>query len=414
MIVVAGVLAAFRYRIYPKPGQGRPLKSHLSKLCALYNELRDLKINTWKEKHASLSENELRQAALDICKRDEGLQEIHSQVVQNVATRVYTAFKNYFKGRARFPKRKKERRYRSLTYPQSGFRLCGEVVEKKNKTELIEKERFYLSKVGSLRVFMHRPLEGRIKNLIVKYDAGEWYTIFVCGLPDQPKVPIEGIPEDHIKGGDLGLIRFLTLSDGRFTDCPRYLRKSEEKIKRLQRVLSRAKINSKNFRKLALRLARLHRRVFNQRKDYQNKTMASLFRENDVVVLEKLGVDNMLRNHCLAKSLQDAAFGAFVQKVRFKADLLGKWFVPVDPWGTTQLCHNCLEWVPKDLSEREHRCPNCGVGLQRDENSAKIIRRLGLLWLGYAPGRGVGVWGGGENAHGAWASTVLKKDGKPV
>ena len=117
--------------------------------------------------------------------------------------------------------------------------------------------------------------------------------------------------------------------------------------------------------------------------------MASLFRENDVVVLEKLGVDSMLRNHSLAKSLQDAAFGAFVQKVRFKADLLGKWFVPVDPWGTTQLCHNCLEWVPKDLSERQHICPNCGIDLQRDENSALLIRRLGLTWLSYAPGRGV-------------------------
>jgi len=119
---VAGVLAAFRYRLYPKPQQGRLLKSRLSALCQLYNELRDIKIERWRREHASLSEDELRQAALDMRKRDEGLQEkeIHSQVVQNVATRVSTAFRNYLEGRARFPKRKRERRYRSLTYPPVG------------------------------------------------------------------------------------------------------------------------------------------------------------------------------------------------------------------------------------------------------------------------------------------------------
>ena len=112
-----------------KPRQGRLLKSHLSALCQLYNTLRDIKIEKWRREHTSLSEDDLRQIALDMRKRNEGLQEIHSQVVQNVATRVYTAFRNHLEGRARFPKRKNAKRYRSLTYPQSGFRLCGKVVE---------------------------------------------------------------------------------------------------------------------------------------------------------------------------------------------------------------------------------------------------------------------------------------------
>jgi len=174
-----------------------------------------------------------------------------------------------------------------------------------------------------------------MKNLTVKYDAGEWYAVFICELPDQPKKPVESIPEDRIRGGDLGLIRFLTLSDGSSIDCPRYLRGSEDKIKRLQRVLSRARMDSRNFRRLALRLARLHRRVFNQRLNYQNQVIANLYKENDVVVLERLCVENMLKNHSLAKSLQDAALGKFIDKAMFKADFLGKWFVPVDPWGTT-------------------------------------------------------------------------------
>ena len=383
------MLATFRYRMYPKPGQERLLKSHLSSLCSLYNTLRNLKIERWKNEHASLSEDELRQAALDIRKRDEGLQEkeIHSQVVQNVATRVYTAFRNHLEGRARFPKHKKIQRYRSFTYPQSGFRLCGKIIEKGGRTEL--KGRLYLSKVGHVRIFMHRPLNGRMKNLTIKYDAGGWYAVFICELPDQPKKPIESIPEDRIKGGDLGLERFLTLSEGSLPNYPRFLRRSEEKIKGLQRVLSRAVKGSKNFRRLSFRIARLHLHVSRQREDYQNQVIAALYMDSDVIVLEKLRVSNMLKNHCLAKSIQDAAFGGFYRRAIFKADMLGRWFVPVDPWGTSQLCHNCLEWVPKDLSERQHICPNCGVDLQRDKNSALLIKRLGLTWLGYAPGRGV-------------------------
>ena len=151
----------------------------------------------------------------------------------------------------------------------------------------------------------------------------------------------------------------------------------------------RAEKGSNNFRRLSLRIARLHRRVFNQREEYQNQVIAMLYRDSDVIVLERLCVLNMLRNHKLAKSIQDAALGNFIDKAMFKADFLGRWFVPVDPWGTTQLCHNCLTWVPKDLSERQHKCPVCGANLPRDENSALLIRRLGLTWLGYAPGRGV-------------------------
>jgi len=381
------MLAAFRYRIYPKPQQERLLKSHLSALCGLYNKLRDLKIEKWRRERASLSENDLRRTALDLRRSDEGLRCIHSQVVQSVSTRVSTAFKNYFEGRARFPKRKRERRYRSFTYPQSGFRVCGRIIEKGSRTEL--KGKLYLSKVSHVRIFMHRPPNGRIKNLTIKYDAEEWYAVFICELPDQPKKPVESTPEERIKGGDLGLINFLTLSDGSSTDYPRYLRRSEEKIKRLQRVLSRAEKGSKNFRRLAFRVARLHLHVRRQREDYQNQVIAALYRDSDVIVLERLRVSNMLKNHCLAKSIQDAAFGKFIDKAMFKADFLGRWFVPVDPWGTTQLCYNCLTWVTKDLSERVHKCPRCGVDLPRDENSALLVRRLGLTWLGYAPGRGV-------------------------
>lgn len=117
---------------------------------------------------------------------------------------------------------------------------------------------------------------GKVKNLTIKYDAGEWYAIFICEVPDQPKKPIQQIADDRISGGDMGLLQFLTLSDGSNRGYPKYLRKVEDKIKRLQRVLSRSKDSSKNFRKLALRIARLHRHVACQRKNHQNNLMATL------------------------------------------------------------------------------------------------------------------------------------------
>lgn len=116
-----------------------------------------------------------------------------------------------------------------------------------------------------------------------------------------------------------------------------------------------------------------------QRDDFQNKEMAELYKKNDVLVLEGLNVRNMLRNHNLAKSIADASFCKFIRKALFKAEMLGKHFIAVDPWGTMQFCYNCLEWVPKDLSERQHRCPHCGEKLQIDLNSAKLVKRLGIL-----------------------------------
>ena len=167
------LLLAYKYRIYPKVWQGRLMRSHLSTLCELYNTLRDMKIDTWRQEHISLSRTDLRLKALELRRENESLKEIHSQVVQNVATRLARSFKNYFEGRARFPKHKHPKKYLSFTYPQSGFKLYN--------------SKLYLSRIGHVRIFMHRPMEGQVKTLTVKYNAGEWYAVFICKIPDREK-----------------------------------------------------------------------------------------------------------------------------------------------------------------------------------------------------------------------------------
>jgi putative transposase len=155
--LVIDVLRTFKYHLYPNEGQEAVMDGQLQTLCNLYNLLRNEK----REKHLPL--NVLRKLAL------EHRGNVHSQAAQNVASRVNSAFKNYFEGRTRFPKRKQAERYRSMTYPQSGFRLEGKIVKRGKRTELVGK--LYVSKIGHVRIFLHRPLEGKVKTVTVKREA---------------------------------------------------------------------------------------------------------------------------------------------------------------------------------------------------------------------------------------------------
>ncbi|MBI2648235.1 MAG: IS200/IS605 family element transposase accessory protein TnpB, partial [Thaumarchaeota archaeon] len=142
---------------------------------------------------------------------------------------------------------------------------------------------------------------------------------------------------------------------------------------------SRKLKGSKRRFELGRRLAKLHSHVKRQREDFQNKLVNQVFAESNLLVLEKLNVSGMLHNHSLAKSISDASWSEFARRAIFKAERLGKHTVFVDPWGTTQFYHNCLQRVPKDLSDREHSCSNCGEMIPRDVNSALLIKRLGIL-----------------------------------
>ena len=302
---------------------------------------------------------------------------LYSQVVQNTADRLSNAFKNFFEGRARFPKSRNYKSYKSFTYPQSGFNI--------NPTRN-NGHKLYLSGIGQVRAFIHRPMKGNLNRLTIKKEVGEWYAIFLIEDNNQSdenqrgEFDIGSIPEERIRGGDLGLKKFITLDNGQTGDYPRFLRQSETKLKELQRHFSSKKKGSRRRRRLGYRLARLHLHIKRQRENYQNQLIAKtlLNKDTDVLILEKLAIENMLKNHNLAKSLQDASLARFATRAFTKARMLHKHVLFVDPWGTTQFCYNCLDWVPKKLSEREHKCANCGVKLPRDKNSSKLIRWLGI------------------------------------
>ncbi len=174
----------------------------------------------YREEHRSTSLTAFRRLALNARRHDEELQEVHSQVVQNVGDRIHRSFRNFFEGRARFPRWKRPHRYSSLTYPQSGFRLSPA-------------KGLLLSGLGYVWIFVHHPLLGNVKRLTVKRAADEWYAIFVTEREGPKRRPLAEIPIAKVRGGDMGLEKFVAFDDTTSAEYPEFLRKSEDKIRLL-------------------------------------------------------------------------------------------------------------------------------------------------------------------------------------
>ena len=181
-------------------------------------------------------------------------------------------------------------------------------------------------------------------------------------------------------GLDMGLASFYTDSDGQKTDCPKFLRKAEKQLKREQRRLSRKNKGSKNRAKARVKVARRHLKVQRQRKDFAVKRARCVVKSSDFVALEDLQVRNLVRNRHLSKSISDASWSLFANWLAYFGQVFGKPVVKVNPAYTTQDCSSCGKRVRKSLSERTHLCA-CGCVLDRDENAARNILRLGLAHI---------------------------------
>jgi putative transposase len=197
-------------------------------------------------------------------------------------------------------------------------------------------------------------------------------------------------PTKRTIGLDVGLNHFYTDSDGNTVENPRNLRKAEKRLKRLQRQVSKKPKGSKNRRKAVKRLGQVHLKVQRQRKDFAVKTARCVVKSNDFVVLEDLQIRNMVKNHHLAKSISDAAWGDFRRWVEYFGKVFGVATVAVSPQYTSQDCSSCGEVVKKSLSTRTHICPHCGHVQDRDHNAAINILKKGLNTVGHT---GIKAWG---------------------
>lgn len=350
----------FRYRIYPSQKQVIKLNKTISDCCFIYNKLLEAKVNAYKTDKTNITQFDLNKLTKDFNVP------IHSQVKQNISKRINDAFQHFFrrvkekKGKAGFPRFKNLNRYKSITFPQSGFKFISE-------------KRIFVSRVGNIPIIVDRVPKGKLKTFTVKRTALGWFAIFSCG-----DVPIEKIrvPDNHI-GIDVGIESFAVLSDGTKIENPKFLIKSEKKLAKLQRRLSMKKKGSSNRRKAKLKVARLHQRIFNQRTDFLHKTSFNLIKQFKIISVEKLQIKNMVKNHHLAKSINDASWGCFVQMLSYKVLNTGGQLIKVNPKNTSRTCSKCGNIQDMPLANREFKCLKCGFVCHRDLNASLNIDTAG-------------------------------------
>jgi putative transposase len=285
-------------------------------------------------------------------------------MLQAICRRAQRSFEHFYRRVAAgqdpgYPRFKGRSRFDSVTFPSYGDGCT------------LRDDRLSIQGVGPLKVKLHRAVAGTIKTVTLKRSCGQWYVVLTCEVEPTP-LPATG----RDVGIDLGLIDFLVTQRGDPVPAPKYFRRGEAILARRQRIRERKKRGSKNRRKAGLLVAKAHRHVANQRKDFHHKTARKLVAAYDAIYHEDLAVRHMVRNHALAKSISDAGWAQFIAILTAKAEEAGCVVVAVNPRGTSQTCI-CGALVPKDLSERWHQCPHCHLSLPRDQVSAMIIHGLG-------------------------------------
>jgi len=350
----------YRYRLYPSRKQRERLFKNFRICKEIYNDLLEMSIETYNTNGKTLRK-------FDYNKYLTGKHpEVFSQVKQNVSDRVHKAFQNFFR-RVKDPSCKKKgfprfkSRINSITYPQMGFKF-------------ISQKRLMVSKIGNIPIVLYRIPKGKFKTMTIKVNrAGQWFAIFAC------EVEIKSVNHQSDKkvGIDVGLEYFSTLSDGKTIENPRHLVKAEKRLRRLQRNLCRKKKGSNNRRKARRRVAKHHVKVQNQRNDFLHKTSAMIAKNYSFIAVEDLNVKGMVKNHHLAKHISDASWDRFIQMLFYKAVASGGQLVKVNPRNTSKTCSKCGTAVDMPLHKRQFKCPECGLVLHRDHNSAINILNVG-------------------------------------
>ncbi|MDP2908681.1 MAG: RNA-guided endonuclease TnpB family protein [Nanoarchaeota archaeon] len=362
------VARTYKFRIFPSKIVVKKLEKALGACRFLYNSELEYEEQLYFSEKRFVGRDELNLLVPDWKSINPDLKLVHSQVLQNVSDRLVKSFEGFFRRvksgeKAGFPRFKSEERYDSFTFPQSGFRL--------------EKGRLRLSKMGMIGIKQHRKIEGKVKTLTIKKAfTGKWFANFSV----VKEIEFAQKRLDKCVGIDVGLESFYADSEGNKIDNPRWLRKSEERLKLLQKQHSRKKKGSKNRKKSRFKIAKLHEKMVNQRNDFLHKEARKLADTYSLIAVEKLSIKNMVKNHYLAKSINDAGWRRFLQYLAYKAEEAGGRIVEVDARGTSQRCI-CGNRVKKSLAVRTHKCKECDRVLDRDVMSAILIKASALKEL---------------------------------
>lgn len=331
-----------------------------------YNYMLRQRTDAWFQRQEKVGYHETSAMLTALKKQPEfaWLNEVSSVPVQQSLRHLQTAFGNFFARRNKYPTFKKKDGAQSAEYTTSAFKWDGKTLS--------------IAKNGALNIRFSRtiPKAAIVTTVTVSKDtAGRYFVSMLCTDQVQAKTPVESKV-----GIDLGLSHFAILSTGEKIAAPNTFRKNEEKLAKLQRRLAKKTKGSANRKKAKLKVAKLHAKIADSRKDFLHKLSTRLVNENQVIAIETLAVSNMQKNHSLAKSIADASWSEFVRQLEYKSMWYGRELVGIDRWyPSSKRCSDCGHTVKSmPLNVREWTCQECGTIHDRDINAARNVLAAGL------------------------------------
>ena len=358
---------AFKYRFYPTSEQETLLRRTMGCARLVYNRALAARNEAWYERKERVGYSET-STMLTSWKKQEDLQflnEVSSVPLQQGLRHLQTAFTNFFAGRAKYPNFKKKHHGGNAEFTKAAFRWKDSKV--------------YLAKCSQpldIRWSRHIPEGVEPSTITVKLSPSGRWTVSL--LVD---VVMETLPESPNQIGlDLGINSLMALSNGEKIANPQTFKAKRRKLRQAQKALSRKKKGSNNRHKARLKVAKVHAEISDARKDFLHKLTTRLVRENQLIAVEDLSVKNLAKNHKLALSISDAAWGEAIRQLEYKCAWYGRTFVKIDRWfPSSKRCSNCGYIIDKlPLNIREWDCPKCSVHHDRDENAGKNILAAGL------------------------------------
>lgn len=364
------MLKTFKYKLYPTRKQTQAIEEMLESHRRIYNTALAERKNAWEERQESVSYGDQSAGYKKQRKTNEYYQRTNFSSCQRTLRRLDKAFKAFFRrvkagAEPGYPRFRGRNRWKSVEFTYS------------DGSKIRDNGKLYIQNIGEIKVKWHRKIKGDIKTVAIRRQAGRYYACFSCETePDALEAT------GAVVGLDMGISNLVTTSDGECFEPPKYLRQSERKLRREQRKVARRKKGSNHRRKAVRNLQRTHEHIANQRKDAAHKIARSVVGDYDLIAVEDLNTNGLIKNHHLAKSIADAAWNTFILILTSKAEEAGRRLVKVDPKYTSQECSQCGQIVKKDLSVRVHSCPRCGLVLDRDVNAAVNILKKALARTG--------------------------------